>query len=202
MIEPYYQDEFSTIYHGDCREILPTLEPVDLVLTDPPYGCGKADWDEEFPLEWYSAAKRLAPMVVIITGSAGLPDSIGLVKTDFVDVIAARNLNGMTRGPLGFGNWIAAVVAGSKPPPGVNCFDFIVSGNMPDHPTPKPIAYMKKLLTRLLPNGKDLIDPFMGSGSTLRAAKDLGFKAIGIELEEKYCEVAAKRLAQAVFDFY
>jgi site-specific DNA-methyltransferase (adenine-specific) len=70
---------------------------------------------------------------------------------------------------------------------------------MPDHPSPKPFAAMRWILSRL-PNG-DVIDPFMGSGTTLRAAKDLGRKAIGIEIEERYCEIAAKRMSQSVFDF-
>lgn len=197
-MKPYYQDDFATIYHGDCREILPQLQPVDLVLTDPPYGCGKADWDDAFPTAWYAEAKLLAPSVCIITGSAGLPDSIGLVGSDFLDVIAARNMNGMTRGPLGFGNWLAAVVAGTKPPQGINCFDFAVVGDMPPHPSPKPISYMRKLLTRLLPNGGTVCDPFAGSGTTLKAAKEMAIKSIGIEIEERYCEMAAKRLRQEV----
>ncbi len=201
MVKPYYEEDGIVIYNADCREVLPQLAPVDLVVTDPPYGCGKAEWDSSFPTEWYVEAKRLAPTTCVITGSAGLPDSIKLVGADFLDVIAARNLNGMTRGPLGFGNWLAAVVAGTKPPQGINCFDFTVNGEMPAHPSPKPLRYMQKLLARMLPKGGSLIDPFMGSGTTLRAAKDLGLKAIGIELEKRYCEIAVQRLRQQVLQF-
>jgi len=67
------------------------------------------------------------------------------------------------------------------------------------HPTEKPVELMTTLLQKC-PLGV-VVDPFMGSGSTLRAAKDLGCRSIGIEFEERYCEIAAKRLAQEVFDF-
>ena len=70
------------------------------------------------------------------------------------------------------------------------------SQNSVDHPAAKPVELMRYLLWKV--GGETILDPFMGSGTTLRAAKDLGRKAIGIEIEERYCEVAAKRLAQAV----
>jgi DNA modification methylase len=68
------------------------------------------------------------------------------------------------------------------------------------HPTQKPLDLMRWCIG-LEPNIQTILDPFMGSGTTLRAAKDLGRKAIGIELEERYCEIAAKRLAQEVLNF-
>jgi DNA modification methylase len=71
-----------------------------------------------------------------------------------------------------------------------------------DHPTQKPLALMHECLVRYpVETGGSIIDPFMGSGTTLVAAKDMGYPAIGIEIEEKYCEIAAKRLSQEVFDF-
>src|SRR6267142_4742519 len=109
--------EGVTLYLGDCREILPCLGKVDVVVTDPPYGCNKACWDGSFPTEWYLLAK--AERVVTITGSAGVRDVVRLVGDEFIDVIAARNLNGMTRGPIGFGNWLSAVVSRGKPRQGV-----------------------------------------------------------------------------------
>jgi len=66
------------------------------------------------------------------------------------------------------------------------------------HPTQKPEELMRRLIRFFTTPGDTILDPFMGSGTTLRAAKDLGRKAIGIEIEEKYCEIAAKRMAQAV----
>ena len=68
-----------------------------------------------------------------------------------------------------------------------------------DHPTQKPVKLLRALLTRY--KSSPVLDPFMGSGTTLRAAKDLGRKSVGIEREERYCEIAAKRLAQEVLDF-
>jgi site-specific DNA-methyltransferase (adenine-specific) len=70
---------------------------------------------------------------------------------------------------------------------------------MPDHPSPKPYDAMRWLVSRL--PGEVVLDPFMGSGTTLRAAKDLGRKAIGIEIEERYCEIAAQRMSQSVMAF-
>jgi site-specific DNA-methyltransferase (adenine-specific) len=201
MIRPYYQDDSVTIYHGDCREILPELPKVDLVLTDPPYGCGKAEWDTHFPIEWYQICKAISPIIAIMTGSSGVKDAVNLVGGDFVDILSGRNLNGMTRGPCGFGNWIAVTLACSTITQGPNAFDFTVNGEKFDHPSPKPIDFVRRSLARIMPEPGTVLDPFMGSGTTLRAAKDLGRIAIGIEIEEKYCEIAAKRMAQEVLNF-
>ena len=197
---PYYDHVGITIYHGDCLEIMPTLadKSVDVVIADPPYGCGKAEWDGEFPTKWYREAIRVGHAVVIITGSSGLFDSIPLVGDDFVDVISAWNKNGMTRGPIGYGNWIAAVVAGRKPKMGQNFFSFSVSGEKPNHPSPKPIEYMNKLIERITKPGDTVLDPFAGSGTTGVACLNTGRKAILIERKEKYCEIAVKRLQQEV----
>lgn len=170
---------------------------VDAVVTDPPYGCGKADWDDVFPTTWYGEAKRLARMVIIITGSAGVRDSVGLVGDDFVDVVAAHNMNALTRGPLGFNNWLAAVVACGKPRQGPNCFEFAVRGEMPDHPSPKPIAYMLKLIERVTKPGATVLDPFMGSGTTGVACVQTGRNFVGIEICEEYYNVACRRIADA-----
>jgi len=71
----------------------------------------------------------------------------------------------------------------------------------PVHPTVKPVDLLKQMVLWSSNKGETILDPFMGSGTTLRAAKDLNRKAIGIELEEKYCEIAARRMSQEVFDF-
>jgi site-specific DNA-methyltransferase (adenine-specific) len=76
------------------------------------------------------------------------------------------------------------------------------ASDRPDHPCPKPLPLMRELVSLFTDPGETILDPFMGSGTTLRAAKDLGRKAIGIELEEKWCEVAAKRMSQSVLPLY
>jgi DNA modification methylase len=210
---PYYEDDAVTIYHGDCREILPTLPPVDLVLTDPPYGIGKKArtyagdrgpselWDAEFDLDWLNLTERLAGCVAIMPGVANLP-RMPLVfgPLTYAWTIVAHVANGMTRGVLGYGNWIPCMVYLAE---GITAYvqqsdikRVAVSGPKPEHPSPKPYAAMEWFVSRL--PGETILDPFMGSGTTLRAAKDLGRKAIGIEIEEKYCEIAAKRMSQSV----
>jgi hypothetical protein len=85
---------------------------------------------------------------------------------------------------------------GSRP----DSFSTTEAAEQNGHPCPKPIGTMKWLVERVSRPGETILDPFMGSGTTLRAAKDLGRKAIGIEIEEKYCEIAAERLGQEVLD--
>lgn len=191
-----------TLYRGDCLEVLPTLAAgsIDAVVTDPPYGCGKADWDASFPTAWYEAARAVAPTIVIITGSAGLADSVPLVGADFVDVVAGWNTNGMTRGPLGFGNWLSAVVAGQRPRTkmGPNVIRFSVSGTMPPHPSPKPLEYMRMLVERITLSDDLILDPFMGSGTTGVACVQTGRKFVGIEIDPGYFAIAEKRIREAL----
>ena len=189
-----------TLHLGDCLEYMRTMpdKSVDAVITDPPYGCGKADWDDFFPTAWYEEARRIGKMVVIITGSAGIKDSVFLVGNDFVDCIAAWNKNGMTRGPLGFGNWISAVVAVGRPQKQIqNYLSFVVMGEMPNHPSPKPIEYMNKLLRNLTQDDYVVFDPFMGSGTTGVAAVQLGRNFIGCEIDPDYFAIAERRIKQA-----
>lgn len=103
-MKPYYQHEGITIYHGDCREILPTLGPVDLVLTDPPYGVGKAEWDGSFPTEWILPALRIAPRVLCASGCGELDKAIAAFGASYRDLIILHSNNGMTRAPIGFGD--------------------------------------------------------------------------------------------------
>lgn len=210
MVEPYYQDDSVTIFHGDCREILPVCA-ADVVLTDPPYGVGIeygqfSDTRDElrslissvFPL-----LKTCAPVVALTPGIANLslwPDADWCLAWTWPHT-------GST-GKWGFNQWGPILVWGTDPylaarlgrnPDVIQCG----SGDEPlplGHPCPKPMRAWRRILMRVSLPGQAIIDPFMGSGSTLRAAKDLGRKAIGIELEEKYCELAALRMGQEVLD--
>jgi len=218
---PYYQDSAVTIYHGDCREILPLLPKVDLVLTDPPYGVGggsgtvgksrrtKHDYlTFEDTLEHvireivprFREAMALSDRAITTPGSLALchypqPDSFGSM---------------IQPATVGMQKWGSAdsqpiFYYGRDPRVGkaIGKCSFVVTGR-PEangHPCPKPLGFWKKLMLRGSLDGEIVLDPFMGSGTTLRAAKDLGRKAIGIDICERYCEIAAKRMSQEVLDF-
>lgn len=199
---PYYNHAGITIYHGDCRDILPHLEPVDFIYADPPYGVGKADWDGAYLTGWeIMAVEKSRKGVVANTGTKSIGVCIAALGPEYKDLFYAWNRNGMTRSSIGFMNVIVAVVAG-KVQLGQNFCQFNIQAlSRKDHPSPKPVEYLRCVVARFTKGGDTILDPFMGSGTTLVAAKQLGRKAIGIEIEEKYCEIAVKRLAQEVLDF-
>ena len=194
MIKPYYADEWVTIYHGDCREILPQLDvKVDLVLTDPPYyGYDGYEWD-----------------VVDLMGLFPVVRSFIFWKGgDFPLPFTARHIWAKANRNIGnsgeqyeeiyelMGNTTGLVLRHAVIDSEMNAK---LNGDIYyNHPTQKPIKLIRRLL---VPTEGLILDPFMGSGTTLRAAKDLNRKCIGIEIEEKYCEIAAKRCSQGVFDF-
>jgi len=198
-MRPYYNHAGITIYHGDCRDILPHLEPVDLVLTDPPYGVNKAEWDDVFPKWFVVEAFKCSQSVCIMPGLWALPDCLEAMGSRYKWIIAGYNRNGMTHGAIGFNNWIPAVCGGVIKNGGQDAIAFTIGreGQF-EHPSQKPLPFMRFLVNRLTEQTDIILDPFMGSGTTLVAAKQLGRKAIGIEIELKYCEIAVKRLAQEV----
>jgi site-specific DNA-methyltransferase (adenine-specific) len=113
MAEPYYADEFVTLYHGDCREILPALaaDSADLVLTDPPYGVGKAEWDGEFQSWWMPEAARIAPILGVMPGTKNIlrcPLATG--RLHYRWTLAAHTVDSTAVGPLGYANWIPCIV--------------------------------------------------------------------------------------------
>ena len=226
-VKAYYQDDYCTIYCGDCREILPSLPKVDLVLTDPPYGGGLAvDFADRFKSKagkWWNKSNRAgqarhtpivgddkpfdpSPILAIPSThkvmwganwyAGRLPDSGGWWVWDKRN--GKRDVSGA--------DWpmSEAELAWTDIGKGVRVFRHTWFGLIRDsergdflHPTQKPVALMTWCIEKSRTSGT-ILDPFMGSGTTLRAAKDLQRKAIGIEIEEKYCEIAAKRLQQEV----
>lgn len=204
-MEPYYDEDGITIYHGDALEVLPHVELVDAVLTDPPYNVGieygtaddrrldYADWCAE----WFAICQVKAPAIALTPGIANLGLWHRIAQPDWT--MSWQKPAAMGRCWMGFNNWEPVMYWG----PSRNLVDVVVAPIVPDpsvdgHPCPKPLKWALGLLAVL--GGTSVCDPFMGSGTTLRAAKDLGRKAIGIEIEEKYCEIAVKRLAQMVLD--
>ena len=198
-MEYYYKDDYCTIYHGDCREILPGLDKVDLVLTDPPYGIGKEDWDESYPAWGEKLFFSVSNRVCVTPGIWAIGNCIQAMGDKYKWVIAGHKPAAMTNGRLGFNKWQPAVVGGDIKRIGQDAFDFSqVDDGKQGHSCQKPLKFIKWLIAKLSEQHETILDPFMGSGTTLRAAKDLQRKAIGIEIEEKYCEIAANRLAQEV----
>lgn len=206
---PYYDDGTVTIYHGDCRELLPNIE-CDSVVTDPPYGINAeyrphgqssglhASWDAVVP---YALLSEFASQAVLWFGAAS---KMGEAFSSFdptperVLVWAPRfTLSMSSKGGIAYR--YHPIYAWRLPKHSPTTHDVFTDntecGNWWVHQATKPVTLMRRLVN--LTDGT-VLDPFMGSGTTLRAAKDLGRKAIGIELEERYCEIAAKRLAQEV----
>lgn len=205
-MRPYFEtaDGRITIYHGDCRDVLPHL-PREVLVTDPPYGTGRHvderargeaaplhgrhvydEWDR-FSVDWLS---WFAGPAAVFTSHARLGELIHAIGST-ARVCYWRKSNPMPVTPP----TEPCVVRQFPIPGGAEWFGY----NGPSefgHPTEKPLALMRWVLG-FAPAG-DVIDPFMGSGTTLRAAYDLGRRAIGIEINEQYCEIAAKRLAQGV----
>jgi site-specific DNA-methyltransferase (adenine-specific) len=205
---PYYADDWVTIYHGDCREFMPDC---DIVLGDPPYGVGmEYGAFEDTPERVAELAAAMLPIfrqagrVVALT-----PGIVNLSRWPDPDWCLAWvwEHTGST-GKWGFNQWGPILVWGTDPmlKAGRGRFPDVIRCQANEepppfgHPCPKPMRAWRRILLRLSLPGQTVVDPFMGSGTTLRAAKDLGRKAIGIELEERYCEVAANRCAQEVLD--
>lgn len=221
---PYYEHAGQTIYHGDCREILPGLPKCNLLLTDPPYGIGAARkktmgfgdnrgkngmggknpskrdygdsaWDDERASDADIFLCRQQTSGAVIWGGNyfDLPPTKGILVWD--------KLRGDT-------NFADGEIAWTNADRALRIFRYRWNGFLVDptstddrsHPTQKPLALIKWCLS-LFPDAQTILNPFMGSGTTLVAAKNLGRKAIGIEIEEKYCEIAAKRLSQEVLAF-
>jgi site-specific DNA-methyltransferase (adenine-specific) len=208
-MEPYFQEAGITIYCADCREILPQLPKVDLVLTDPPYGM---DYQSAWRIEWQRKAKIVGdtefPLWLFdLDYSVGLFaccrwDNLPHIPKPKSCIVWDKCRHGMGDLEHEFGRQWEAIVfyAGTEHQFIHRPVDIIRVPCIPPselvHPNEKPAAMWTPIINA---HKSDIIlDPFMGSGTTLRAAKDLGRKAIGIEIEERYCEIAARRLAQGV----
>ena len=213
--KPYYQDGFVTIYHGDCRQIVPLLGRFDLLLTDPPYGMnvdatmakqggtqyGKAaaakrryeatGWDESAPARWLLEMLRASATWQILWGGNyydALPAARGWLVWDkengdnqFADCeLAWTNLDIAVRKKSHM--WNGMIRKGKE---------------AREHPTQKPLDVMQWCLS-LVPDAATVLDPFAGSGTTGRACKDMGRRCVLIEREERYCEIAARRMGQEV----
>ena len=230
-MKPYYQDADVTLYHGDCREVRVAPASVDLLIADPPYGVNwqsgrrqlafdvLANDGGDFPLlevlgGLLPALKRgrhlyvfgledFGPLPVaasteliwdkehVNSGDLTLPWGPGheLIRFGCYQISKANRDDGMHR-----------LAARMRRHSVIRC-PRINAAAVTRHPTEKPVPLLRELIESSSSMGELVLDPFAGSGSTLVAAKLEGRRAVGIELDERYCEVAAQRLAQQVLPF-
>lgn len=220
-MKPYYQDDFATIYHGRCEDVLADLvadEPFDAAFADPPYNVNlKYDehGDNMDPAEylawcqdWYGKLRAVTAGAIAITpGIVSVPMWIAdIERTHFLMAWTKANNNSRNYiGPTsGYQCWEPILVYGKSKATVLR--DWIdcpinLQRAIGGHPCPKPLRLLSRLIVDLVPEGGSIIDPFLGSGTTLVAAKSHGVRGVGIERSEAYCEIAAKRLSQEVLDF-
>ncbi len=213
-MKPYYQDKWVTIYHADCREVLPLLpdNSVDLVLTDPPYPEDKR-FNGSFHLIGevaklsYAVAKTNSWLVTdFLRSSVNKYIEAWGMKWQYIDMVNAYVVNSMARCRFGFDTFTPSLVF-IKDKPKVarvwgNTIKITRTSNAPrfEHPTPKYVEAYRKYIAMLCPKDGLVIDPFCGSATSLVAAKIENIKSIGIEIKEKYCEIAANRCRQDVME--
>jgi len=234
-MKPYYEHAGITIYHGDCREILPELEPVDAIITSPPYNTldpnAKLSGMRKTRPRWQAKTGNYFDQMPEAQYQKWQRECLGLFSRAASCVWInhkTRYREGFAVHPLAFygtDNLYAEIVWDRSGSIALNCrrfapsFEYWFCFGRPehwnnevnkqlsvwrvapskddhDHPCSYPPDVVVPIIRACVRDA--VCDPFMGSGTTLRAAKDLGRKAIGIEIEEKYCEIAAKRLAQEV----
>jgi DNA modification methylase len=214
-MRPYYEDESVTLYHGDCREVTAWLD-ADVLVTDPPYGMALktgANCDEGtgWTSRWTgvtiagddtTAARDEAltmwgdgPALVFGTWKRPAPEGVrevlvwdkvvstGMGALDIPWRPSWESVYVMGKGFIGARSH--GVLRHSLP---------TLAPERKDHPTPKPVGLLHDLIAKCPPGV--VADPFAGSGSTLLAARNLGRRSIGVEIDERYCEVVAKRLSQ------
>jgi site-specific DNA-methyltransferase (adenine-specific) len=226
-MKPYYSHAGIEIYHGDAHDVIPLLGAVDHVITDPPYDNRThkgARGDGGKTAEPLIAFAPITPEMLsaLYSRAVDIFNLRWLVSTMAWQHVAKFEENP----PAGWrfvrcGAWIkpngAPQFTGDRPGQGWEAVCIMHSDGVKmrwnggghhatwsvnieqgEHPTQKPVKLYRQFVEQFTDPGDTILDPFMGSGTTLRAAKDCGRKAIGIELDEKYCELAARRLAQEV----
>ncbi len=223
--EPYYQADGITIYHGDCLEIMPELSGVGIVVTDPPYSFGLASTDQEGKAGGWgdlmnnarfyaSVLRECRRLVANHAGAAWVFNSWRslptLMRASFEaqwPIVSTLVWDKEWIGPGGSVGLrpsyeLVALFAASgfsledRGLPDVWRCKWHPAMRLNGHAAEKPVELVRRLVDES--GGASVLDPFMGSGTTLVAAKLLGREAIGIEIEERYCEIAVQRLAQGV----
>lgn len=219
LLEPYYQDEAVTIYHGDAFRVLPALKEagvhVDVVVTDPDYnakdiGVCSLSYEGGMPhlpeaeyaswcMEWFRAVSVLTDRIAFSPGNKHLwnyPKPRWVLAWYKPGAIAYNALGG-------FSIWEPILVYGEKVPRiSQDAYEStplnFATAEWTRHPCPKHPSLWRWLVNSVSRPGETVLDPFLGSGTTARVCKDLGRKCIGIERVETYCAMSARRMAQTV----
>jgi site-specific DNA-methyltransferase (adenine-specific) len=225
MAEPYYQDGSVTIYHGDCRDILPQLS-ADVLVTDPPYGVNlgnhggandgrrdhvlvKAGYQsyEDTPENFDAVVVPAIRLALARTDGRGVVFCAGHMAWRLPEPAALGGIflpAACGRTAWGYNSFAHALLYGKAPDLHLGAKPIGIASTATSdnwgHPVEKPIRWMRWAVALASRDRETVLDPFAGSGTTLRAAKDLGRKAIGIEIEERYCEIAARKMGQEVLD--
>lgn len=195
-VRPYYQHAGITIYHGDVRDV--GMVDASLLVTDPPYPNNAGHFDDGVPVAREFLAAWQGKEALVFWSEMEHPAL--LLPLVAVHIWHRVNVNGRPYEPVyHFARTgdkrrscvigLPAVFAGAGP----GCREYL------GHPTQKSVPLMHWLIGKTMTEGV-IFDPFMGSGTTLRAAKNLGRSAVGVDVSEAYCEIAAIRLAQEVLD--
>jgi site-specific DNA-methyltransferase (adenine-specific)/modification methylase len=198
----------ATLYLGDCREVLPTLSPVDAVVTDPPYGIGldySTDNFDDTPQELQELIADFVPaclaLAKVVSITPGNVNHYLYPKPTWT--LCWFNRAGAGSGPWGFSCWQPILVYGGDP------YLRNQKGRRPDfiewsetsekngHPCPKPARFQKLWIERVAFDAGSILDPFMGSGTTGAASVQMGKDFVGIEMNPTYFDIACKRIEDA-----
>ena len=212
---PYYRDDAVTIYCGDARELLPELDPVEVILTDPPYS-PNGDTQESNSRAGISIALNLAARLLRENGTAFVFSTSSARGLDWARECmrplalkrilpwVKRHTTSKVGGPWRWDSVLIGVYGratwGSPRAAGYyESSSSSATAAVGDHPVALPDG-IARWLTAPFPAGTTILDPFVGSGALIGKCREMRLKAIGIEIEERYCEIAARRCAQEVLE--
>lgn len=231
-VTPYYADDLVTLYLGDCRDVLPTLGEFDVTITDPPYdanthakalvnkGRKAAGPDVDFDAFTVDDLRRTLALVAqhtrrwvvatvdyrhAVTFHDAPPEGLRLLR---IGVWAKPNPMPQISGDRPGQGWESIVFPHKTDVRpvwnggGRSSVWYLPADGNQGHPTAKPLVMVREWVRLFTDPGESILDPFAGSGTTLRAAKDEGRRAVGVELDPKYAAVAAARLGQEAFDLF
>ena len=214
ITNPFYGDDWVAILKGDCREILPTLEKVDLVLTDPPYGLNIAETGrvgggqlanvKQYMASDWDKARLDSKMLSLMRAKS---DNQIIFGGNYIADLLPPSSCWLVWDKDNTGNFADCELLWTSFDKAVKKYRWRWNGMLQEplspkefryHPTQKPQGLISAIIADWSNPDDTILDPFLGSGTTAYCAKKLNRKCIGIEIEEKYCEIAAKRCSQSV----